>query len=130
MKARMYALSDYTDVKGWWVDHGGAAVPETILPKSGVIVEHMGEVIAAAWVYMSNSNGVAWLAWLVTKPRMNVVIAAEAIAVCVAACERVARDLGYGLMLTMTERKSLGSFYQRHGYVANHTGMTQYFKTI
>ena len=130
MKTRLYVSGDYPTVEKWWAGHKQAAVPANVLPKCGVVVENNGKPLAAAWLYQDNSVGVAWLAWLVSNPEASPFVVAEALEVLFGATERVARDLQYGLMFTMTERGSLGRWLQRHGFAPNHRGVTQYFKPL
>jgi len=131
MKTRLYVPEDYPTIETWWARHGMAPVPEKVLPDCGVVVmDDAAEPLAAVWLYQDNSVGVAWLAWLVTDGVTGPFPIEKAILVLVEAASNVAKDLNYGLLFTMTERHGLGKWFERNGWVRNHTGMAQYFKTL
>lgn len=130
MKTRLYKPEDYATIEPWWVSRHQPAVPANILPKCGVVVEEEGLLIAAAWIYQDNSVGVAWLAWLVSNPDVRAFDVEKALEVLLGGCELVIKEFGYGLMFTMTDRGSLGRWFQRNGFTPNHRGMTQYFKAL
>ena len=131
MKTRLYEPEDYAVISPWWVGHAGSLVPEDVLPKCGVVTESDdGMPLAAAWLYMDNSVGVAWMSWLVSNPDVGPIKAAKAIGVLLEALEELCKEFNYGVMFTMTDQKGLGQFLSRKGFTANHSGMTQYFKKV
>jgi N-acetylglutamate synthase-like GNAT family acetyltransferase len=130
MKTRLYTPADYTTVGPWFTAHKTQPVPETILPKCGIVVEEEGLLLAAGWLYQDNSVGVAWLAWLVSNPDIPRSCVETALGRLLRASESVAKDLGYGVLFTMTNRPSLGRWLQRQGFEANHQGAVQYFKPL
>jgi hypothetical protein len=130
MKSRLYTPADYATVERWFIGHGSKVVPESILPRCGIVVEDGGEALAACWLYQDNSVGIAWLAWLVSNHTLSPQRAVKAVKTAVEAAEAVAKGLGYGLLFTMTERHGLGRLLQSEGYRPNHQGMTQFFKPL
>ena len=130
MLARLYKPEDYPTVRAWFIAHGGQPVPASMLPRCGIVAESDGQPRAAAWLYQDNSVGMAWLAWMVSCPHQPLFHVEQALSCVLGAAERVARDLGYGVMLTMTEKPALGRWLRRQGFEANHEGMTQYFKPL
>lgn len=127
---RLYSPGDFPTISPWFTGHGGSPVPEKILPKCGVVAVLNGQPVAAVWLYMDNSVGVAWLAWLVTSPELPLFTAEEALRVLLGAAEAVAKSLDYGLLFTMTNKPALGRWFKGHGFAPNDSGSTQYFKPL
>lgn len=131
MTTRLYKPEDYATVAPWFEQHGSHPVPENVLPKCGVVVlDEEEKLLAAAWLYQDNSVGVAWLAWIVSNPDQPLFHVQPALQRLLGACEAAARELGYGLLFTMTERPALGRWLLQSGFKANHRGMTQFFKPL
>lgn len=131
MTTRLYAVSDYLVIAPWWEAHGTKRVPENILPKCGVVVkDEEEELMGAAWLYQDNSVGVAWLAWMVSNPHQPLFHVEPALRHLLGACEAAAKELGYGLLFTMTERPAFGRWLLQQGFSANHQKTVQYFKNL
>lgn len=131
MPARLYAPSDYATVAAWWQGHNQPAVPQGVLPPCGFVMEEPGgRLLCAAWLYQAEGVSVAWLAWLVSNPAMTPIEAENALDGLVCASQVLARDMGATVLFTMTERHGLGALLQRRGFVPNHRGMTQFFRTL
>ena len=131
MKSRLYDPKDYEVISPWWEGHTGNIVPEAVLPKLGTVVEDDdGNPLAAAWLYMDNSIGVAWMSWLVSNPEIGPIKSVKAITLVLNSIEELCKEFNYGCLFTMTDRKGVGSFLGRNGFTANHSGMTQYFKKV
>lgn len=106
----------------WWRGHGWDPVPHTILPRLGVLAElahpeteRPAVPLAAAWLYMDNSIGVAMLEWIVTdpaRPRDTV----KALPLLIDFLTREAKRLGYGIVLATCRQPSLSKLLQRHGF--------------
>ena len=131
MTTRLYDPKDYAEISLWWEGHGGTLVPEAVLPKCGsVVVGDDGQLLSAAWLYMDNSIGVAWMSWLVSNPEVGPIKSAKSLTVLLGAIEELCKEFGYGCLFTMSDRKGVGHFLNRNGFTANHSGMTQYFKKV
>lgn len=132
MHTRLYRPEDYAIIADWWPLHRQPAVPEAILPKCGVVVctEGSDVPIAATWIYQDNSVGVAWLAWLVTDATTPVFHIERALEILLGGAETIATELDYRVLFTMTDRGSLGRWFEKNGFVRNHTGMSQFFKRL
>lgn len=115
----------------WWRGHGTEAVPIKTLPKCGVLVyDENDQEAAVSWLYMDNSVGCAWMAWMTTRPDLTPIQSVRILEYLVGAVEAVALELNYGLMFTMTDRPGLQRWLSKRGWNPNHTGMTQLFKPI
>lgn len=116
--------------ESWWLGHGVKTVPVAILPQCGVLVEGDEGSLAVGWLYMDNSVGVAWEAWVTTSPALRGLEVLAVLGYLNESLEEVADELGYGLLFTMSDRPSLVRYFERHGWERNHSGMTQLFKAI
>ena len=114
----------------WWVGHNMPPVPLACLPKCGVMVEQNGAPVAVAWLYMDNSIGAAWVAWLTTRPRLKAKESVKVLNYLLGAIEAVAYELDYKLLFTMAEGRGLQSWFKKRGFIENHSGMTQLFKNL
>mgnify|MGYP003650262624 CR=1 FL=1 len=106
-------------------------IPEGVLPNCGsVMVGDDGQLLSAAWLYMDNSTGVAWMAWMVSNPEIGPIKSAKSLHVLLGAIEELCKEFHYECLFTMSDRKGVGHFLNRNGFIANHSGMTQYFKKV
>jgi len=110
----------------WWEGHGQAPPNVAILPKCGVVALHEGKESAAGWLYMDNSTGVCWAAWLVTNPWIGIRQRHEGMRHVLQALKVMAEANDYGVMFTETSSHGLGVLLQREGFQKNHQ-VTQFF---
>lgn len=109
----------------WWKAHGWPGVALPILPKCGILVEDDNDMgLAAGWLYMDNSVGVAMLEWTVTNPNATAKQSYLAIAMLVQSAREVAKSLDYGVIITTARQHSLARCLQRNGFIQTDTGMT------
>jgi len=137
IQIRPYVPEDYPMLASWWSAHKWEAVPEAILPGLGVVAYHRekaGETeafpLCAAFLYMSNSNGVCWMEWLVSNPKAQGMETIRAINAVVTFMEQEAKRLGYGVMLTACRQESLGRIYQKIGFQVTDRNVTHMIKII
>ncbi len=131
MKTRLYQPSDYAVISPWWAGHGEHAAPEGVLPKCGVVVEtEDGKLAAAAWLYMDNSVGVAWMSWLVSNPEFGPIKSAKSLNVLLGAIEGVSKELGYVFLNVITDKRSLKRWFPRKGFTASCETATAFLKVL
>ena len=137
IQIRPYVPEDYPMLSEWWRGHKWEAVPEAILPGLGVIAystEHDGKKedfpLCSAFLYMSNSNGVSWMEWLVVNPRAKGMEAIKSINVVVGFLGEEAGRLGYGVMLTACRQQSLARIYEKSGFQVTDNNVTHMLKII
>jgi hypothetical protein len=112
----MFEESDYQTVEAWWQGHGWPAVPSVMLPKLGAVA-YSGEVgLAAGWLYMDNSSGVAMLEWLVTKPEVKGTATGRGLQLMCEYLSPPANAVGHTIMLTPCRQESLARFHERNGF--------------
>lgn len=121
---RMYAAEDYATIAPWWPAHGWQPVAQAVLPRGGVVVELDGRPVAAAWLYMDNSVGVAMMEWTVTNPDNTPRQSLKAITLLVGAIREIAVQNDYGVVLTSAKQDSLVKVYAKNGFQKTDSGMT------
>lgn len=125
------ARATYAEIFPWWTDRGGEAPTRETLPTCGVIVSDRARPIACAFLYLdATGSGVAWLAWLATRPGASAHRAGRAIHHALRFLAAHARSLNYWQMFASYHHPSLISTLKRHGFKVGDTGMTQLFTTI
>lgn len=134
IQLREYQKSDYPILVEWWRGHGWSAVPESVLPKLGVVVcEREGvrdDPVCAGFLYMDNSVGVCWLEWIVSNPYASGFSVARGITELNRFMEGRAKEMGYGAMLTCCRQASLARFYERAGFQKTDSGVTHLIKSL
>lgn len=105
----------------WWKAHGWHPVPKGILPRLGVRAMDGTRPLAAAWLYMDNSVGVAMLEWIVTNPENTPRQTAAALLRLVDFLKQEALDLNYNVILATCRQKSLAALLGRAGFTQTDT---------
>lgn len=118
--ARQYEKAEYPLIASWWDGHKVQATPAEILPACGIVIEAAGVPSAAAWIYFDNSVGVAWLAWVVTRPGLTAKFSEQVLAELLEAVEISAKAQKRTILITMCRASSLAKWFLRHGFLKNH----------
>ncbi|HEY1082215.1 MAG TPA: hypothetical protein VGE29_08135 [Prosthecobacter sp.] len=84
---------------GWREAHGVPVIPAAWLPRLGVVAVVNEQDTAAAWLYMDNSVGVAFVEWMVTRPGLSLAEAKAAVGAVMGALKAEAAGNGYSLIL-------------------------------
>lgn len=113
---RDFTADDHPMVSEWWSGHGWDVVPLPLLPKLGMIAEHMGHPVAAGWVYLDNSVPLGWLEWLVTCPKNPPRISAVGLTHLVECLKGIARQIGYPVLLSSCRQESLANLLEKRGF--------------
>lgn len=95
---------DYQTVAGWYESHRLTPVPQTLLPKLGILIfdGETGEDQGAFWLDMSNSIGVCYLERAVTVPGLSIQKAREVAEVAIGFLKERAASMDYAIMLVRT----------------------------
>lgn len=105
---------------GWRKAHGMAELPDSIFPRLGVVAVLDGVDSAAAWLYMDNSVGVAFMEWIVSRPGLTLAESRACFAFLVGSLRDEAKALGYGLILAhgphAVAKMALGMGFQDTGH--------------
>jgi hypothetical protein len=103
LQLRMYdAEKDHGMILQWCEEHGHIGIPANVLPKLGVVVQAVGEDIAALWLYMDNSTGVCFAEHPITKRGTGIKLAKDALCFALAYLKNEARTNGYWIMRVFT----------------------------
>ena len=114
----------YHTLESWWTGHGWQAVPEQILPRLGILASDGERPLAAGFLYMDNSVGVAMLEWLVTDPEAPARKAAVALSRLVDFAKQEAKALDYSVILTTCRQESLVRLMEKNGFTTTDKEMT------
>jgi hypothetical protein len=116
---------DYAMFRSWWEGHHTAPVPLALLPEGGIIVEHSAdgetwEAAMAAWLYLDNSVGVAFLGWFVSNPDMSARVSHAALPLLVQAARVVARGQGRHSLYCPAGARGIQCYLRRAGWQEAH----------
>lgn len=116
--ARLYGErpGDYQEIVSWW-ENRGQALPETLLPPLGVVIEKQGEMVAALWCYESFGVGVAFLDFPCTKPGIWPGLAYYALAMAEHSIVTVLRQKGAHKLLRCYTTPEIARGLERVGYI-------------
>jgi len=102
---RPVKVEDYVDLIEWWKFYDHVEVPSSdILPNSGLgglVVEKEGRMIAAAYIYLTNS-AIGYVDFLVSDPSYKGRDRFEMITLLIDACSEVAVNQGCRIVWAMT----------------------------
>lgn len=122
---------EFLMVSPWWEARGGDSPTREMLPSCGAVAEWNGDPIACAFMYLdATGSGVAWLAWLASKPATSAHRVARAFRHLFDFLTGEARRMNYWLVNATYHHPSLISLLKRLGFQTGDTGMTQLFKTL
>lgn len=80
MSIRVFTPEDYPELATWFHARQWQRAPQlNHLPRTGWVAEKNGEKLAAAWLYITNSD-MALLEWSVTNPFLDPVLCLRALA--------------------------------------------------
>jgi hypothetical protein len=103
LQLRMYdPAKDAPMIAQWSREHDYAGVASAILPRLGVVVQADGEDVAALWLYMDNSCGVAFAEHPITKGGLSLKLAKAALIFAINFLKLEARACGYHTIIIRT----------------------------
>jgi GNAT superfamily N-acetyltransferase len=130
MNLREYIPEDHPMLTAWWKAHGFPVLPAAILPKLGIVAEHDGVPVCAAFLYMDNSVGVCMLEWLTTNPQAPGKHVPGAIRALVGFMAERAGAMNYGVMLTTCRQEALARVYEKNGFTRTDDSVIHLLKVI
>jgi hypothetical protein len=103
LQLRLYdPAKDAAMIAQWCEDHHYAGIPNAILPALGVVVQSDGDDVAALWLYMDNSCGVAFAEHPITKGGLKPKLAKAALVFAMNFLKLEARANGYHTIIIRT----------------------------
>lgn len=103
LQLRMYnPAEDAPMIAQWCEEHDYDGLPAHILPRLGVVVQADGEDVAALWLYMDNSCGVAFAEHPLTRGGLKPKIAKAALIFAMNFLKAEAKACGYHTIIIRT----------------------------
>ena len=120
----LYEPSDYEMISSWWEHHHHSAfVPPECLSTYGMIACVKDLPAAAGWLYIGNS-ALGWMEWIVTNPRAPMKSRGLGLKYLLERLCHEAQAFKLRSCFVSVKKKSLMRHYQRLGFFATETGMT------
>jgi hypothetical protein len=123
MEIKPYNTQYYGTLSFWWQLHGWPAIPETSLPKTGIVVEVEGKPVVAGFLYNTDSN-IAWLEMVVGNPLCDKIVRSNALDILIPALLAEAHKLGKSIVFSSLEHPALLERYKKFGAVEADTNIT------
>ncbi len=123
IQLRDYTPDDYPTMQAWWQGHDFAPVPAALLPATGKVAARDGVPVAAAWLYIDSTTGVAMLEWIVTDPGNPARLSAVAIGHLLVVLQAAAQAMGCPAVLASCRQDSLAKLMERTGFARTDEGM-------
>lgn len=120
---RAFEEKDHKTLCSWWRKRGWPELPLAMLPNVGVIVEEK----AAAFLIQTDT-AVAWLEWIVSDPEAE--NTGEAVSEAIHILTKVAKELGFAVVMTSINNKRLEQRFENEGYVAQDVDMTNMVRRL
>jgi hypothetical protein len=103
LQLRMYdPAQDAAMIAEWCQAHGYSGMPPHILPALGVVAQVDGEDVAALWLYMDNSCGVAFAEHPITRGGLSTKLAKAALVMAMRFLQKEAAATGYHTIIIRT----------------------------
>ena len=103
LQLRLYdPAQDAPMIAEWCHAHGYGGMPAHILPALGVVAQADGEDVAALWLYMDNSCGVAFAEHPITRGGLSTKLAKAALIMAMQFLQKEAAATGYHTIIIRT----------------------------
>tara|TARA_R100001224_G_scaffold57088_1_gene33596 strand:- start:815 stop:1219 length:405 start_codon:yes stop_codon:yes gene_type:complete len=127
---RKIELKDYEYIDKWWIEQGYDAVSKEILPMQGLggLIVEKEKPIAAAYLYLTNSK-MGYIDNLISDPKYISKDRFDVIANLMAACKKMAEDVGCLDIWAITNNKGILKRCKKLGYNVTKTnyGLITYY---
>jgi|TARA_R100000458_G_scaffold28636_1_gene26098 N-acetylglutamate synthase-like GNAT family acetyltransferase len=127
---RKIELKDYEYIDKWWIEQGYDAISKEILPMQGLggLIVEKEKPIAAAYLYLTNSK-MGYIDNLISDPKYVSKDRFDVIANLMAACKKMAEDVGCLDIWAITNNKGILKRCKKLGYNVTKTnyGLITYY---
>ena len=127
---RKIELEDYEYINKWWVEQGFQPVSVKVLPMNGLggLIVEKEKPIAAAYLYLTNSK-MGYIDNLISDPKYVSKDRFDVILELMAACKKMAEDVGCLDMWAITNNKGILKRCKTLGYNVTETnyGLITYY---
>lgn len=125
MQARDYRPEDYDMITEWFQSYGWPAMNRAFFPNDGVVIEHDGKAVCAAWVYLTNTP-IAWIEHYICCKDFSKDVRDAALDLLVVETMAKAKELGYHVAMSSIKSPRLGKRLEAAGFAKSDIGMTNY----
>ena len=127
---RKIELKDYEYIDKWWIEQSYDAISKEILPMQGLggLIVEKEKPIAAAYLYLTNSK-MGYIDNLISDPKYVSKDRFDVIANLMAACKKMAEDVGCLDIWAITNNKGILKRCKKLGYNVTKTnyGLITYY---
>lgn len=116
---------DYETLARWWEAHQWPVVPKEHLPKRGFMVNET----VAAFLYQTDS-AIAWMEWIISDPASDSLVRDVALDLLIEHISKEARDLGFQIVLTLTDKPRLKNRLERLGFHVGDAQTATYLRRV
>lgn len=106
----------FPTVFNWWFKATGVGVDPTILSTTGTMAFEGEQPLAAAWLYLGNSRGLAMIGCVVANPDIGPKKKVEAVEGVIVELEEKAKAAGFSHIIMNSDQPALTKLMQRRGY--------------
>ena len=119
-----YKSEYYKEIASWWDVHKDwDAIPESLLPTTGLVVRDCDTLLCAGFLYVDCSSPVCMLEWIVANPENPPRTSIKALKVLLNGFTEYADNEEKVLFTTLRQPK-LAGLYEKSGFAIGDTNMT------
>lgn len=123
-------VEKFRTVCHWWESHGFPIMLWDKMPGIGLYVsDDDGRGICAAWLYRSDT-WLAWLEYVVRNPEQPKDVTDPALDLVINELAKLAKELGFGILLTCTNKDSLGTRFERNAFTKTDSNVSHYVRRL
>ena len=132
MFCRGYKDEDYHKFVTYWKGHDWEAVPEIILPITGVVCVNNADdyIFGGVWVYADQTSPIGWMEWMVTNPQNTNKESLKTVKLLVEEAALLSKILKLKFLMTSVNKKSLVKLYGKHNFKATDRDMINMMRII
>ena len=131
LKARKLTSEDYDILVEWWKSWPNwEPLSKDLLPENGtggIMIEREGKPLIAGFLYATNSN-ICWMEWIVSDPKQK--DKSEAISLLISSLEKLGKDAGFKVVLSIGRSKNLINEHKKLGYTVDNNPSYEIIKNI
>lgn len=131
MKIKRIDLNTQYDLICSWYDKRNCpAIPKVALSEYGYMVSNEDVGVAAAWLFPTIGSKNCWFGFFISNSDIENELRNKAMDYLIIGCEKIAHDLGYEVMMTVSSHESIQSRLEKHSFTLAVTNSNEYVKGI
>jgi hypothetical protein len=112
---------DYPTLKSWWEGQSWPAIPVSMLPAYGIMVEES----VAGFLYKTDSS-LAWIEWIVANPNTEKEFRRDCVKKLVSELLALAHNLNFEAVFSSSNKNSLIAAYEESGALKTDNNVTHF----